>query len=124
MSLRIDNCVALLSGSIAAWLERHAAARIDYLKAENGALRIHFGGRRIVFTNAERRTLGALANKLGRRALREFDPIVTPATSLRWHRELVARKWTFPVQRRLGRPRTAAEIEHLVVRVAEVAPLS
>ena len=92
MPLRIDNFIALLSGSIAAWMERQAAARIEYLKAENRPLRTRLGGRRIVYTNAERRTLGALAVKLGRKALRELDPIVTPATLLRWHRELVARK--------------------------------
>ena len=66
--------IALLSGSIAAWLERHAAARIEYLKAENRALRIRLSGRRIVFSDAERRTLGMLAKKLGRKALREIDP--------------------------------------------------
>ena len=53
MSLRIDNFIALLSGSIAAWLERHAAARIEYLQAENRTLRIRLGGRRIIFTDAE-----------------------------------------------------------------------
>ena len=92
MPLRIDNFIALLSGSIAAWMERQAAARIEYLKAENRPLRTRLGGRRSVYTNAERRTLGALAVKLGRKALRELDPIVTPATLLRWHRKLVARK--------------------------------
>jgi len=118
MSLRIENFVALLSGSIAAWLQRHAAARIEYLKAENRALRRRLGGRRIIFTAAERRTLGTLAKKVGRKALRDLDPIVTPATLLRGHRELVARKWTFPSRRRPGGPRTRADIEQLVVRMA------
>ena len=122
MSLRIDNFIALLSGSIAAWLERHAAARIEYLQAENRTLRIRLGGRRIIFTDAERRTLGTLAKKLGRKALRDLDPIVTPATLLRWHRELVARKWTFPRLRPPGRPKTSAEIEQLVVRMAAENP--
>ena len=34
MRLSVDDFIALLSGSIAAWLERQTAARIEYLKAE------------------------------------------------------------------------------------------
>jgi hypothetical protein len=37
---------------------------------------------------------------------------VTPATLLRWHRELVARRWTYP-RRRPGRPPVAAEVREL-----------
>ena len=46
MSLRLDTFVALLPASIAGWLERHAAARIEYLEAENRALRIYLGAAR------------------------------------------------------------------------------
>ena len=118
MSLRVEYFVVLLSGSIAAWLARHAAALIAYLKAENRALRTRLGGRRIVFTDVERRTLGSLAKTLGRKALRELDPIVSPATLLRRHRELLARKGTFPIGHQPGRLRARAEIEQLVVRIA------
>jgi putative transposase len=55
-------------------------------------------------------------------ALRELDPIVTPDTLLRWHRELVAKKWTFLERRQPGRPRTKAAIEALVVRIAQENP--
>ena len=60
MRLSVDNFIALLSGRIAAWLERQAAARIEYLNAENRALRSRLAGRRIIFTDAERRTLATL----------------------------------------------------------------
>ena len=61
MARRIEYFVALLSASIGAWLARSAAAQIEYLKAENRALRARLAGRRIFFTDAERRTLGTLA---------------------------------------------------------------
>jgi putative transposase len=46
---------------------------------------------------------------------------VTPATVLRWHRELVARKWTYQ-RRRPGRPSTRAEVRRLILRLAGENP--
>ena len=50
--------------------------------------------------------------------MRDVATLVTPDTLRRWHRQLVARKWTFPKQqaRRRG---VLAEIRQLVVRMAE-----
>ncbi len=103
---------------VAGWLQRQQAATIDYLKAENRTLRARLGGRRIVFTDAERRQLAEKARALGRKALHELGTIVTPETLLRWHRELVARKWTFVERRGPGRPRIREELAALVVRMA------
>jgi transposase InsO family protein len=103
---------------VAGWLQRQQAATIDYLKAENRMLRARLGGRRIVFTDAERRQLAEKARALGRKALHELGTIVTPETLLRWHRELVARKWTFVERRGPGRPRIRGELVALVVRMA------
>jgi putative transposase len=93
----------------AGWLQRQQAATIDYLKAENRMLRARLGGRRIVFTDADRRQLAEKARVLGRKALHELGTVVTPETLLRWHRELVARKWTFVERRSPGRPRIRGE---------------
>jgi len=49
--------------------------------------------------------------------LAEIASIVTPDTILRWHRELIARKWTFK-RKRQGRPPTMKVIGDLVVRMA------
>jgi hypothetical protein len=77
------NILSLLVASMANWLGRHAATQMDHLKAENRALRIRLAGRRIVFSDAERRTLGTSAKRIGMKALREIDPIVSPSTLLR-----------------------------------------
>jgi putative transposase len=42
--------------------------------------------------------------------------LVTPTTLLRWHRRLVARRWTYPG--RTGRPTFGGEIRELVLRLA------
>jgi putative transposase len=47
--------------------------------------------------------------------------IVTPQTLLRWHRELVRRKWTQP-RRSPGRPPVDDRIRQLVVRFAGENP--
>ncbi len=48
--------------------------------------------------------------------------LFTPATILRWQRELVRRKWRFTQQRGAGRPRIDAEIEALILRLARENP--
>jgi len=103
-------------------LHRQQAAVIEYLKAENRLLRERLGGRRIIFTDGERRQLAEKARAVGRKVLIELGTIVTPETLLRWHRELVARKWTFIERRRPGRPRTRKELAALVVRMARENP--
>lgn len=47
--------------------------------------------------------------------------LVTPDTILRWHRQLIARKWTRE-RRRVGRPGVRREIRHLSVRMARENP--
>jgi len=55
---------------------------------------------------ADRAVLAALSRLLARPRWSAF--FVTPATLLRWHRDLVTRRWTYP--RRPGRPSVATEI--------------
>jgi putative transposase len=48
--------------------------------------------------------------------------IVTPATVVRWHRDLVTRGWTQPRRRRTGGRSTAVELRQLVLRLASENP--
>jgi hypothetical protein len=60
-------------------------------------------------------------HRLGRRRLGAVATIVTPDTILRWHRQLIARKWTF-AKRRGSRPGVLLEIRRLAVRMAKENP--
>ena len=58
--------------------------------------------------------------RLGKRALEAVANIVKPETLLGWHRRLVAKKFDGSKNRQYpGRPRVDADIEELVVRLAQ-----
>ena len=71
------------------------------------------------YAPVDRMVLAALARLLPRARWPVF--LVTPATLLRWHREVVARRWTYPRAGR-GRPDLAPEVVDLVVRMAQENP--
>ena len=78
-------------------------------------------GRRLQLDDGQRRRLAVLGQRLGRVVLRDVATLVTPDTILRWHRELIARKWTY-TRHRPGRPGVLAEIRRLVLRMARENP--
>jgi putative transposase len=66
---------------------------------------------------ADRALLTALARLLPKGHLRQLRLIVSPRTLLRWHADLVRRRWVYP-HRAPGRPRTAQAIRALVLGMA------
>jgi putative transposase len=89
---------------------------IVVLRHELAVLRRQAGRPRL--TPADRMLLAAASRLLPGKSWRSF--FVTPTTLLRWHRGLVARRWTYSGRR--GRPPIGAEIRALVLRLARENP--
>src|SRR6266511_4267286 len=76
-------------------------------------------GPRPKLTRADRALFAALSRALPRPVWANFP--VTPGTVLRWHRQLVARRWTYP-HRKPGRPRIEPSLRTLILRLARENP--
>ncbi len=112
-TLQLEFLMLILTG----WANRRQQNVIEYLQEENRALREQSGGKRLLFTDRQRRRLAAKARAIGRKGLFEIATLVTPDTLLRWYRRLIAKKYDGSQNRKGGRPRTSAPIEELVVRM-------
>jgi putative transposase len=113
----------LLLATFAGWIGRRQARVIAYLIEENRVLKEQLGssGKRLRLTDDQRRRLAAKGKPLGRKVLGTVATIVTPDTILRWHRKLIAAKWTYP-RKRVGRPSVMKEIRELIIRMAKGNP--
>jgi len=107
----------LFVAALFGWLEQQQRDVIEFLREENRVLKRQLRGRWLQLWDGDRRRLAVLGERLGRRVLAEVASLVTPDTILRWHRELIARKWTYGSPRQ-GRPGVQVEIRRLVIRMA------
>jgi putative transposase len=97
---------------------RSAEVEVLILRHELKVLRR--GGRRPAYRRRDRVLLAACSRLLPRASWRAF--IVTPQTLVRWHRELVRRKWTYRRRGIPGRPRTDEGLRGLIIRLARENP--
>jgi len=104
------------------WISRQQLIVVEYLKSENRMLRERVKGRSLRFSDQERALLARKAFGIPRNVLLELGTIVTPDTLLRWHRQLIARKFDFSHRRKPGRPRTMWVMAELIVRMAMENP--
>jgi hypothetical protein len=74
---------------------------------------------RPVLTRADRALLASLSRALPRAAWSGFP--VKPETLLRWHRQLVARRWTY-AHKKPGRPPLEPSLRTLILRLADENP--
>jgi len=73
-ALQLQFLMLILAG----WVNRHQQDVIEYLQEENRALRQQLGGKRLRFTDQQRRRLAAKAKTIGRKRLFEIGTLVTP----------------------------------------------
>ncbi len=107
----------LLLLTFAGWVNRQQQQQVlEYLVEENRVLKEQLNGRRLRLTDDQRRRLAAKGKRIGRQLLVQVATIVTPDTILRWHRRLIAAKWTYPA-RKVGRPGLMKEIREPVAEV-------
>jgi len=114
----MSNALQFIILLVAGWVNRHQQEIIDYLKEENHVFREQLGGRRLRLTDDQRRRLAIKSKALGRKVLDQVAGIVTPDTILRWHRNLIARKYDGSAKRGLGRPPVKESIQE-ITRVGE-----
>src|SRR5467141_4652645 len=94
--------VRFLAAWIGVWLGRSQQQLIEYQREEIQLLRQKLGGRRLRFSDGDRRRLAVLGRRIGRRALGQVATVATPDTILRWYRELVAKKYDGSAKRGAG----------------------
>ena len=112
--LRMFSWLALLARS-----DRAKDAEILILRHQVAVLQRQVKAPRLSW--ADRAVLAALARLLPGGQLRQVRLIVSPRTLLRWHADLVRRRWTCP-RRSPGRPRTAVSVRALVLEMARDNP--
>ncbi|GAA1138136.1 integrase core domain-containing protein [Streptomyces javensis] len=91
-------------------------AEVLALRHENAVLRRQIA--RVRYEPADR-MWPAVPSRLVPRERWRHVFAVTPTTLPAWHRQLIARNWTFSQHRRPGRPSTAATVKQLILRLAK-----
>jgi len=119
MSFMKKQLHVMLLVMLAGWINRHQQDAINYLKEENEILREKLGKKRLLLNDDQRRRLAARAKKLSRKALAEICTVFSPDTLLRWHRNLIARKYDGSKRRGMGRPQISDKLRSAIIDVAK-----
>jgi putative transposase len=110
----LRRLIALAAGSLEL---RHNDVEVLVLRHQLAVLKRQVSRPRL--RRRDRLLMAALSRMLPRERWSAF--LVRPQTLLRWHRELVRRKWTYR-HRSTGRPPIAEDVRDLIVRMGGENP--
>ena len=106
-------------------VDKTLVAKLAYVLEENRVYRalLQPEQQRLKLTDAFRVALAEKGKSLGK-LLGEVITIVQPGTLLKWHRQLVAKKWDYSKKKSVsrGRPATDSQIQSLVIQFAKENP--
>jgi len=113
--LLVRRALRLAAGSAS---DVHNDIELIVLRHQLAVLKRQVGRPRL--RRGDRLFMAALSRVLPRPRWSSF--VVSPQTLLRWHRELVRRKWTYRRNATGGRPPLAADVRELIVRMGRENP--
>lgn len=113
--LLLCRLIRLIRGSDSAFDDK---VELAVLRHQLAVLKRQVG--RPALCHRDRLFMAVLSRALPRNRWSSF--VVTPSTLLRWHRELVPRKWTFRHRSVSGRPPISPEVRELILRFARENP--
>jgi putative transposase len=113
--LLLRRALRLAAGSAS---ELHNDIEIVVLRHQLTVLKHQVGRPRL--RRRDRLFMAALSRALPRPRWSSF--VVSPLTLLRWHRELVRRKWTYHGNAPGGRPPLPEDVRKLILRMARENP--
>jgi len=109
---------------LAGWINRQQQEAINYLMEENKILKHELlkatGKKRIILNKAQKRRLGILAKRVGRKMLFDISCVFAPDTLLKWFSKLAGQKYNGSKNRsKFGRPRITDELKQLIIDMAK-----
>jgi hypothetical protein len=114
----------MLLTMLAGWINRQQQDAINFLMEENKILKHELlkatGKKRIILNKTQKRRLGILAKRVGRKMLFDISCVFAPDTFLKWFSQLAGKKYDGSKHRsKFGRPKITDELKQLIIQMAK-----
>jgi len=117
---------ARMLADITGTVDQELLLRNEYLAADKRILRAQIKGR-LLLSDAEKKTLADIGNRLGREALKDVADAAKPDTIMSWYRKLIARKFDGSNSRRYlihDRDTKFMDAFRRIIKSSDVEPLN